>query len=301
MRALISVSDKTGVVEFARALVDLRFELVSTGGTAAVLRDARLPVTDVAAVTGAPEMLGGRVKTLHPRIAAGVLADRHDPDHVRQLTDAGIEPFDLVCVNLYRFEDAAARGVDDEALIEEIDIGGPDARARGREEPCFGRDRHRPGRLRGRPGRAAGARVRDRRDAPAPGPHRVSADRRLRRGDRRRARRTVGAGRPLPRPPHGPAPAPRAPSLRGEPPPGRRALRPTRRPTHRRSARDGWDAPGRQAALVQQPARRVRGGGDRARPASGTRSSSSSTRTRAGSPRRPTSSRPGSGPWRPTR
>jgi phosphoribosylaminoimidazolecarboxamide formyltransferase/IMP cyclohydrolase len=125
MRALISVSDKTGVVELARGLSELGAELVSTGGTAAALRDAGLAVTDVAEVTGAPEMLGGRVKTLHPRIAAGVLADRHDPDHVRQLAEAGIEAFELVIVNLYRFEAAAARGVDDEALIEEIDIGGP--------------------------------------------------------------------------------------------------------------------------------------------------------------------------------
>jgi phosphoribosylaminoimidazolecarboxamide formyltransferase/IMP cyclohydrolase len=125
MRALLSVSDKTGVVDFARGLAELGFELVSTGGTATALREAGLEVTDVATVTGAPEMLGGRVKTLHPRIAGGVLADQGDPDHVRQLAEAGIEAIELVCVNLYRFEAAAARGVDDAALIEEIDIGGP--------------------------------------------------------------------------------------------------------------------------------------------------------------------------------
>jgi phosphoribosylaminoimidazolecarboxamide formyltransferase/IMP cyclohydrolase len=125
MRALLSVSDKTAIVELARGLVEVGFELVSTGGTASALRAAGLAVTDVAEVTSAPEMLGGRVKTLHPRIAAGVLADRRDPDHLRQLAEAGIEAFELVCVNLYRFEEAAASGVDDEALIEEIDIGGP--------------------------------------------------------------------------------------------------------------------------------------------------------------------------------
>jgi phosphoribosylaminoimidazolecarboxamide formyltransferase / IMP cyclohydrolase len=125
MRALVSVSDKRGLVELARGLVELGFEIVSTGGTARALREARIPVTDVAEVTGAPEMLGGRVKTLHPRIAAGVLADQRDPEHLRQLRESGIGPFDLVCVNLYPFEAAARAGVADEALIEEIDIGGP--------------------------------------------------------------------------------------------------------------------------------------------------------------------------------
>ena len=125
MRALISVSDKSGLLELAGGLAALGCEIVSTGGTAAALREAGIAVTDVAQVTGAPEMLGGRVKTLHPRVAAGVLANRRDPDHERQLREAGIEPFDLVCVNLYPFEAAAGRGVDDEALMEEIDIGGP--------------------------------------------------------------------------------------------------------------------------------------------------------------------------------
>jgi phosphoribosylaminoimidazolecarboxamide formyltransferase/IMP cyclohydrolase len=125
-RALLSVSDKAGLVELARGLADRGYELVSTGGTARAIREAGVAVTDVAEVTGAPEMLDGRVKTLHPRIHAGVLANLHEPSHREQLAAQGIEPFDLVVVNLYRFEEAAARGdLADEALIEEIDIGGP--------------------------------------------------------------------------------------------------------------------------------------------------------------------------------
>ncbi|HET7703412.1 MAG TPA: bifunctional phosphoribosylaminoimidazolecarboxamide formyltransferase/IMP cyclohydrolase [Candidatus Limnocylindrales bacterium] len=125
-RALLSVSDKTGLVELGRGLVELGFELVSTGGTARALRDAGLPVTDVAAVTGAPEMLDGRVKTLHPRIHAGILADLRLADHRRQLAAAGIEPFGIVVVNLYPFSAAAVRpGITPDELIEEIDIGGP--------------------------------------------------------------------------------------------------------------------------------------------------------------------------------
>ncbi|HUR16717.1 MAG TPA: bifunctional phosphoribosylaminoimidazolecarboxamide formyltransferase/IMP cyclohydrolase [Candidatus Limnocylindrales bacterium] len=125
-RALISVSDKSGLPAFARALVGLGFELVSTGGTAKALRAAGLEVTDVAEVTAFPEMLDGRVKTLHPRIAGGVLADWRNPDHRQQLAAAGIEPFELIVVNLYPFAEAAARrdSTEDE-LIEQIDIGGP--------------------------------------------------------------------------------------------------------------------------------------------------------------------------------
>jgi phosphoribosylaminoimidazolecarboxamide formyltransferase/IMP cyclohydrolase len=125
-RALLSVSDKTGLVELGRALVARGFELVSTGGTARTLRDAGLPVTDVAAVTGSPEMLDGRVKTLHPRVHGGLLADRRLPDHRRQLIGAGIAPFELVVVNLYPFAAALERpGITVDELIEEIDIGGP--------------------------------------------------------------------------------------------------------------------------------------------------------------------------------
>ena len=125
-RALLSVSDKTGLVDFARGLVGHGFELVSTGGTARTLRDAGLPVTDVAAVTGFPEMLDGRVKTLHPRVHAGLLADRRLADHRRQALAAAIAPFTLVVVNLYPFAAALELpGITVDELIEEIDIGGP--------------------------------------------------------------------------------------------------------------------------------------------------------------------------------
>ena len=128
-RALLSVSDKAGLVPFAAALVARGFELVSTGGTARALREAGLPVTDVAAVTGFPEMLDGRVKTLHPRVHGGILADRRLADHRKQLAAAGIEPFELVVVNLYPFAAAAERALrgelDLDGLVEEIDIGGP--------------------------------------------------------------------------------------------------------------------------------------------------------------------------------
>jgi phosphoribosylaminoimidazolecarboxamide formyltransferase/IMP cyclohydrolase len=125
-RALISVSDKNGLAAFATRLAGIGFELVSTGGTARTLRSAGLAVTDVADVTGFPEMLDGRVKTLHPRISAAVLADLRSADHRAQLAQAFIEPFELVVVNLYPFADAAAReGVTEDELIEKIDIGGP--------------------------------------------------------------------------------------------------------------------------------------------------------------------------------
>ncbi len=125
-RALLSVSDKTGLPEFGAGLVRLGFELVSTGGTARALRAAGLPVTDVAAVTGFPEMLDGRVKTLHPRVHGGILADRRLASHREQLAAAAIDPFDLVVVNLYPFAAAAERpGISFDDLVEEIDIGGP--------------------------------------------------------------------------------------------------------------------------------------------------------------------------------
>ncbi|HEX5826244.1 MAG TPA: bifunctional phosphoribosylaminoimidazolecarboxamide formyltransferase/IMP cyclohydrolase [Candidatus Limnocylindrales bacterium] len=125
-RALLSVSDKTGLVGLGRGLVARGWALVSTGGTARTLRDAGLPVVDVAAVTGFPEMLDGRVKTLHPRVHAGLLADRRRADHREALAAAGIEPFDLVVVNLYPFAAAARKpGLSFDDLVEEIDIGGP--------------------------------------------------------------------------------------------------------------------------------------------------------------------------------
>jgi phosphoribosylaminoimidazolecarboxamide formyltransferase/IMP cyclohydrolase len=125
-RALLSVYDKAGLVELGRGLVARGWELVSTGGSARTLREAGLPVTDVAAVTGSPEMLDGRVKTLHPRVHAGLLADRRRADHRETLASFGIAPFDLVVVNLYPFAAAARRpGITFDGLVEEIDIGGP--------------------------------------------------------------------------------------------------------------------------------------------------------------------------------
>ncbi len=124
-RALLAVYDKTGVVDLARALVELDVSLVSSGGTAATLRDAGVPVTSVEEVTGFPEMLDGRVKTLHPRIHGGLLADSRKPEHLEQLAAHGIEPFDLVVVNLYPFRETVASGAGVDDVIEKIDIGGP--------------------------------------------------------------------------------------------------------------------------------------------------------------------------------
>jgi phosphoribosylaminoimidazolecarboxamide formyltransferase/IMP cyclohydrolase len=124
-RALLAVYDKRGVVELGSALVDMGVTLVSSGGTAAALADAGLPVTPVEQVTGSPEMLGGRVKTLHPAIHGGILADRRRPEHVDQLAERGIEPFDLVVVNLYPFRETVASGAGSDDVIEQIDIGGP--------------------------------------------------------------------------------------------------------------------------------------------------------------------------------
>ncbi|MGR3483764.1 MAG: bifunctional phosphoribosylaminoimidazolecarboxamide formyltransferase/IMP cyclohydrolase [Paracoccaceae bacterium] len=124
-RALISVSDKTGLVELARALAGADVEILSTGGTAAALREAGLDVRDVAEVTGQPEMMGGRVKTLHPRIHGGLLALRDDTEHRAAMEAHGVPAIDLLVVNLYPFEDAVARGADRAEAIETIDIGGP--------------------------------------------------------------------------------------------------------------------------------------------------------------------------------
>jgi phosphoribosylaminoimidazolecarboxamide formyltransferase/IMP cyclohydrolase len=124
-RALISVWDKEGLVPFARALTDLGVRLVSTGSTAAAIREAGLPVQEVSELTGFPEMMGGRVKTLHPAIHGGILADKGDPGHLEELAAQGIEPFDLVVVNLYQFERTATSGAARQEIVEQIDIGGP--------------------------------------------------------------------------------------------------------------------------------------------------------------------------------
>ena len=125
-RALISVSDKTGIVELASGLMSLDVELLSTGGTAKLLREKGLKVRDVSDFTGFPEMLDGRVKTLHPRVHGGLLAVRSNPQHQAQVKEHGIEFIDMVVVNLYPFEKTAMKpGVTLEELIENIDIGGP--------------------------------------------------------------------------------------------------------------------------------------------------------------------------------
>ena len=124
-RALISASDKTGLIEFARALVDYGIEIISTGGTRLSLIAAGLAVTEVSEVTGFPEMMDGRVKTLHPAVHGGVLAIRNNPAHVEAMRLHRIRPIDLVVVNLYPFEKTVARGADFDACIENIDIGGP--------------------------------------------------------------------------------------------------------------------------------------------------------------------------------
>lgn len=124
-RAIISVTDKSGIVEFAQFLAENGVELISTGGTQKILEEAKIPVTGVSAVTGFPEILDGRVKTLHPKIHAGILARKDDPEHMGTLEKLGIKPFDLVCVNLYDFSSAVDRHEDPEHAVEEIDIGGP--------------------------------------------------------------------------------------------------------------------------------------------------------------------------------
>jgi phosphoribosylaminoimidazolecarboxamide formyltransferase/IMP cyclohydrolase len=124
-RALVSVSDKRGVEDFARRLSGMGFEIISTGGTAKALTEAGVEVVPVSEVTGAPEILGGRVKTLHPKIHGGILADLGDPDHVEQLVEQDIGPIDLVCINLYPFEETVAGGATEKEAIEQIDIGGP--------------------------------------------------------------------------------------------------------------------------------------------------------------------------------
>ena len=123
--ALLSVSDKTGITELARKLSDLGIKLVSTGGTSRAIADAGIDVTDVSQITGFPEVMDGRVKTLHPSVHGGLLAVRTDPDHQKAMQEQGIAPIDLAIINLYPFEDTLAKGGDYDACVENIDIGGP--------------------------------------------------------------------------------------------------------------------------------------------------------------------------------
>jgi phosphoribosylaminoimidazolecarboxamide formyltransferase / IMP cyclohydrolase len=124
-RAILSVTDKTGLTEFAAFLIKGGVELVSTGGTKRLLESGGIEVTSVSAVTGFPEILDGRVKTLHPHIHASVLADKDNPDHLATLLRLGLKPFDLACVNLYDFAKAVEQGLDLKGAVEQIDIGGP--------------------------------------------------------------------------------------------------------------------------------------------------------------------------------
>src|SRR2546429_5018519 len=125
-RALISVTDKSGVVEFARELASLDIEIVSTGGTARALQQSGMAVREVSELTGFPEMLDGRLKTINPKIAGGILAIRSKPEHMKSLAEHDIPAIDMVVVNLYQFDKIAAKeGASIEELIENIDIGGP--------------------------------------------------------------------------------------------------------------------------------------------------------------------------------
>ncbi len=125
-RAIISVSDKTGIEEFAKALHEMGVEILSTGGTARKIQDAGVPVTEVSDYTGFPEMMDGRVKTLHPKIHGGILALRDNPKHMNALTEHGIKKIDMIVVNLYPFEQTISKpDVTFEEAIENIDIGGP--------------------------------------------------------------------------------------------------------------------------------------------------------------------------------
>ena len=124
-RALVSVSDKTDLVSISQALVDAGVELVSTGSTGRTIAEAGLPVTSVEELTGFPECLDGRVKTLHPKVHAGLLADVRSPAHRDQLADLGIAPFELLVSNLYPFTETVISGATQEECIEQIDIGGP--------------------------------------------------------------------------------------------------------------------------------------------------------------------------------
>ncbi len=263
-RALLSVSDKRGLVELARGLAGIGYELVSTGGTAQALREAALDVTDVAEVTGAPEMLDGRVKTLHPRIAAGVLADMREPAHRAQLAEQGIEPFGLVVVNLYRFEEAAARpGVTDDELIEEIDIGGPTlvrAAAKNHASSASSATRMTTRPILAELEDAWLALGRDQAAARAQG---FPAHGGLRRRHRGHAGCALGARGAFPGAAHARPAACGGPAVRREPAPGGRAVHATRRGCGDRAIRARGGHPGGQTPLLQQPSRwrRCRGAG----------------------------------------
>ena len=262
-RALISVSDKSGLAELAGALVGRGVELVSTGGTAQALRDAGLPVRDVAALTAFPEMLGGRVKTLHPMVHAGLLAVRDDAEHAAALEAYGIETIDLLVVNLYPFEATVAAGGDYAACVENIDIGGPAMLRSAAKNHRFVTVVTDVEDYAGAPRRARPQRRRHHpRLPPGAGADRLRPHRRLRRGGvglaRGGARGGGAAAAELRR--HAGAAA----ALRREPAPGGRLL-----PRRQRPARGGDGAPaagqGAQLQQHQRHRRRLRAGG-RVRP-----------------------------------
>lgn len=124
-RALLSVYDKTGIVDFAKSLIELGFEIISSSGTARILRENNIPVKEVSEITGFPEIMGGRVKTLHPKIHGALLAVRDNPEYMRQLQEQNITPIDIVAINLYPFEETVKKGASLDEIIENIDIGGP--------------------------------------------------------------------------------------------------------------------------------------------------------------------------------
>src|SRR5262249_61828842 len=151
-RALLSVSDKSGLIDFARALAKHNIELVSTGGTARAIADAGMKVRDVSELTGFPEMMDGRVKTLHPKVHGALLAIRDNAEHAEAMKSHGIAPIDLLVVNLYPFEATVDKGADFEECIENIDIGGPAGGRAPAQEPhdarrvAAGSDYQHPGR-----------------------------------------------------------------------------------------------------------------------------------------------------------
>src|SRR6202171_897656 len=195
-RALISVSDKTGLVDFAKGLSALGIEILSTGGTASLLEKEGVKVIQVQDFTGAPEALGGRVKTLHPKVHGGILARRKLASDQADIEKQGLQPIDLVVVNLYPFREAVAKGLPHEQVIENIDIGG----AR-RIPACGEKPRVRDGdrgsrRLRGGAGRAAAEARGAREHPPATAGARLRPHQRVRRGHRRLAGRADRQGAP---------------------------------------------------------------------------------------------------------
>ena len=287
-RALLSVSDKTGVVEFARGLASLGVELLSTGGTATALREGGLEVRAVEDFTGFPEIMGGRVKTLHPKLYAGLLALRDNDEHMAAAAEHEVEFVDLVCVNLYPFEQTAARrGATEHEVIENIDIGGPTMIRAAAKNFAFTAVVVNPAsydavlqELTDASGQAVArhARVAGRRGVLLHRPLR-QRDLALVRGE---AGRLPAAAAERLREGH-------RPRVRREPAPARRLLRPGRR-AHAR-ALDGAPAR-RQGAVVQQRAGSQRRAPARRRSSSCPPARSSSTTTRAGSPSAGRCSRP---------